>query len=79
MSTERELDGLLRPSYELLTIGAVIASTFVLWAYGDLLGLTFFWKVILINARDFLEAIGVSVHPILISNQGAIQCELTAA
>lgn len=42
MSTERELDGLLRPSYELLTIGAVIASTFVLWAYGDLLGLTFF-------------------------------------
>ncbi|NNN85319.1 conjugative transfer system coupling protein TraD [Vibrio sp. A8-1] len=49
MSTERELDGLLRPSYELLTIGAVIASTFVLWAYGDLLGLTFFWKVILIS------------------------------
>lgn len=45
MSTGSELDGLLVSFYELLTIGAVIASTFVLWAYGNLLGFTFFGKL----------------------------------
>lgn len=45
MSTERELDGWLRPEYEFRTIIYVTIMTPIIWLYSDILGFSFFWQV----------------------------------
>ncbi|ENM5835260.1 conjugative transfer system coupling protein TraD [Vibrio metoecus] len=46
MSTERELDGWLRPSYELRTIGFTAIAIPSTWVYGTLLGFNLFWQIV---------------------------------
>lgn len=47
MSTERTLDGFLRPAYELRTIGYVAVIIPLIWLYADFIGFNLFWRVIL--------------------------------
>lgn len=49
MSTERELDGYLRPTFELRTIAYTAITAPLVWIYSDFLGFTLFWKIVFIG------------------------------
>lgn len=44
MSTEKTLDGFLRPSYELRTILYAFVAIPLMWLYADVIGITSFWS-----------------------------------
>lgn len=46
MSTERELDGFLRPSYELRIICYTLIMVPFMWLYADVIGLSMFWAAV---------------------------------
>lgn len=48
MSTERELDGWLRPSFELRTITYSIITIPITYLYGSFLGFSLFWQAVFI-------------------------------
>lgn len=47
MSTERELDGWLRPEYELRTLIYTAVMIPIIWTYSEFLGFSFLWQVAL--------------------------------